>query len=713
MAALLNLGAGPLRTALLYLVDVVVTVAGISLLAVVLPGLHVADFQSGAAAVILIGLLNALVRPLIIRFTLVLNLLTLGLPGLLLNGLLVLLAGAVVPGFQIADFGTALLLSFVLAVCTAVATAIVLHGPSREAHDYAAIRRFARQPRQVDPTAPPGLILIEIDGLAEPILRRAIAAGWMPTLKRWLDEGSHRLVAWETSLPAQTSSMQAGILHGAHFAIPAFRFYDKRLRRLLVSNRARDAGLILQPNETGDGILKDRGFSMNNWAHGDAEQVVLNFTTVGDKRRGVIPQAGNLYGYFAQANTIQLALLSMLIEVGVELWEGWRQRLANVQPRVPRRFPYPFVRAATTVLLPRLSEYLLIQKMFEGVSAAYTTLVSYDEVAHHAGIERPDSLRILRQIDRQIRHIADAAAYADRRYEIVVLSDHGQSQGATFRQRFGYRLADLVDSLVAERQQTTQTTDTADEGLANLNLALTELMMEGSWRSRLLQRLLGGQVHGGEVRLGERETHPSDLGNVVVCPSGNLAHIYFIDTAERLTVEALLRLHPRLVEGLRAHPGIAFVLALSQQHGPIVLGRNGVHYLANGEVDGDDPLRPFGPNAARYLAELASYPNCGDLVVNSLYDPQTGEVAAFEELVGSHGGLGGTQNQPFLLYPAWLDGEDGPPELHGASAVYHLLKRWQARLQTTAGLPSPSPGSPVPPEPRPSSAAADRPPAGA
>jgi uncharacterized membrane protein YvlD (DUF360 family) len=684
---MLNLGPRPLRTALLLLVQLLVAVAVLSLLARVVPGLQIADVQSGAAAVILIGLLNALVRPAIIRLTLVLNLLTLGLPGLLLNGLLVFLAGLTVPGFRTADFWTALLLSFVLALCTAAATAIVLHGPSREAHDYAAIRRFARRPRHSEPAAPPGLILIEIDGLAEPILRRAIEAGRMPTLKRWLDEGSHRLVAWETSLPAQTSSMQAGILHGGHFAIPAFRFYDKKLGRLLVSNRARDAALILTPNDRGDGILRDRGFSMNNWAHGDAEQVVLTFTTVGDKTRGVIPQAGNLYGYFAQAYTIQLTLLSMLIEIGVELWEGWRQQLKNVQPRVRRGFPYPLIRAATTVLLPRLSVYLLIQKMFEGVSTAYTTLVSYDEVAHHAGIERPDSLRILEQIDRQIRQVAEAAAFVDRRYAIVVLSDHGQSQGATFRQRYGYRLADLVDSLIAEQQRTTHAGDTPDEGLANLNLALTELLNEGSWRSRVLQRVLRGQVHDGEARLGERETRPSELGGVIVCPSGNLAHIYFTDTPQRLTFEALLTRHPRLIEALRTHPGIGFLVLHSEQHGPIALGKNGAHYLTTGEVDGEDPLALFGPNAGRALAELASYPNCGDLVVNSLYDPATGEVAAFEELVGSHGGLGGTQNQPFLLYPAWLDGDEALPDLHGAPAVYQLIKRWQARLQQVAPPP--------------------------
>ncbi|MFN8533444.1 MAG: phage holin family protein [Dehalococcoidia bacterium] len=677
---MLNLGAGPLRTALLHLVTLVVTLAVIVPLTAIMPGLDVVDVESGAIAVVLIGLLNAIVRPWIIRVSLVLNLLTLGIPSLLLNALLVLLVGWVVPGFVVMDFWTAFILSFVLAVCTSAAAAIVLHGPSREAHDYAAIRRFARQSGPADPNAPPGLILIEIDGLAEPILRRAIADGRMPTLKRWLDDGSHRLIPWETSLPAQTSSMQAGILHGSHRDIPAFRFYDRGLGRLLVSNRSRDAGLILKPNDTGEGILQGKGFSMNNWAHGDAEQVVLNFTTVGDQTRGVIPQAENLYGYFAQANSIQLALLSMIIEVGVEIWEGWRQRIANVTPRVHRGFPYPLVRAATTVLLPRLSEFLLIQKMFEGVSAGYTTLVSYDEVAHHAGIERPDSLRILHQIDAQIRHVSDAAKFAERRYEVIILSDHGQSQGATFRQRYGRTLADLIDSLVAEEERTVQSDDTTDEGMANLNLALTELMMEESWRSRMLHRLLGSQVQNGEARVGERAESAEPAANIVVCPSGNLALIYFTDSTERLTFETLLVRHPRLIDGLRSHPGVAFIMLLSSEHGPIVLGKAGAHYLTGGEIDGEDPLAPFGPNAARYLAELAGYSNCGDIVINSQYDPLTGEVAAFEELVGSHGGLGGPQNHPFLLYPAWLDGDDGPPAVHGASEVYQLLKRWQARL---------------------------------
>jgi hypothetical protein len=60
----------------------------------------------------------------------------------------------------------------------------------------------------------------------------------------------------------------------------------------------------------------------------------------------------------------------------------------------------------------------------------------------------------------------------------------------------------------------------------------------------------------------------------------------------------------------------------------------------------------------------------GDIVVNSLYEPNVGQVAAFEELIGCHGGAGGLQTSPFLLYPAeW--GET--PPIVGAEQLHRFL----------------------------------------
>ena len=56
-------------------------------------------------------------------------------------------------------------------------------------------------------------------------------------------------------------------------------------------------------------------------------------------------------------------------------------------------------------------------------------------------------------------------------------------------------------------------------------------------------------------------------------------------------------------------------------------------------------------------------------------DPVTGEVTGFEELIGSHGGLGGWQTEPFILVPDGLPPPDAP--LVGAPALYHQLVAWQ------------------------------------
>ena len=110
----------------------------------------------------------------------------------------------------------------------------------------------------------------------------------------------------------------------------------------------------------------------------------------------------------------------------------------------------------------------------------------------------------------------------------------------------------------------------------------------------------------------------------------------------------------------------------------MVLGPNGTHYLADDLVEGEDPLEPFGPNAALHLRRVDTFPHCADLAINSTFWPDTGEVAAFEELVGSHGGMGGTQSHPFVLHPQVLAAPAEP--VVGAEQLHLLLRSWLASL---------------------------------
>jgi hypothetical protein len=126
---------------------------------------------------------------------------------------------------------------------------------------------------------------------------------------------------------------------------------------------------------------------------------------------------------------------------------------------------------------------------------------------------------------------------------------------------------------------------------------------------------------------------------VVVLASGNLGIISFPQWKERTTLEQLDAAFPRLVPGLVDHPGISLALMHSEERGPLAIGKMGIHFLRDGTIDGEDPLVQFGPNAARHLRREAEFANVPDILVISTVDPLTGEVPAFEELVGNHGGL--------------------------------------------------------------------------
>jgi hypothetical protein len=295
-------------------------------------------------------------------------------------------------------------------------------------------------------------------------------------------------------------------------------------------------------------------------------------------------------------------------------------------------------------------------------------------------------------VDRVIASLERAAAAAARDYRFIVLSDHGQSQGATFRDRYGSTLEELLRGLMGGEARVTAATGRT-EAFGPVNALLTELIQRPGVAGRVSGRALRSGTADGAVQLERMVTGRSGVGvtpaaapqegpAMVVCASGNLAHVYVTDEPGRMTAEQLAARYPDLLPGLAAHPGIGFVMVRSETRGTLVLGPAGIRHLADDRIDGEDPLGPFGPAAADHLRRLDTFPDVGDLVVNSVYDPDLGEVAAFEELVGSHGGLGGPQNRPFLLHPSELAADAGP--FVGAPAVHRQLRRWVERLGIAA-----------------------------
>jgi uncharacterized membrane protein YvlD (DUF360 family) len=658
----------------------------------VVPGFSITSEGAALLGLVILSVFNAIVRPVLVRLTLPVSILTAGLFTLLIDGFIVYFVHDWVEGWYVASIWAGIVVSFILAVGQMFIANTIIGDDDRDVYFYQMVQRYARKDRkQRTEFDSPGLILLEIDGLSEPILRRALTYGLMPHLKSLLDSGEYKLTAWDSGLPSQTSAMQAGILHGSHFNIPAFRFYDKREGKLYVSNRPADASAMLRALDNGQGLLDREGFSLNNWATGNADEVMLTFAS-GAGGLKMLGPSNNLYQFFANFNNVQQVIAGLV----ADLWREWRearhQRVRDIQPRIERKYPYPLVRAATTVLFPFLSVYLLLGKMFEGVGTVYTTFLSYDEVAHHSGIDRPDAMKQLTKLDQQVRQVMNARPFVHRQYEVIILSDHGQTMGATFRQRYGFTLGEFVNRLLGSQSAITEQLG-GDEAIANINLLTSQLASSDRWAAKRLRDVVRGRTdEQGMVELFDEHeealTHGATDGDpraqTVVVASGNLGLIYFTHWQERLTAEQIAAEFPGFLIALASHPGIGFIVVRSEQDGLIAVGREGVYDLERDTFEGQNPLSNFGPNAALHLRDLDTYPCMPDVLINSFFDPVKDEGAAFEELVGFHGGLGGEQTMPFLMYPAHLQDGELPPII-GAPEVYQVIRRWQEGLRGKSG----------------------------
>jgi hypothetical protein len=472
-------------------------------------------------------------------------------------------------------------------------------------------------------------------------------------MARWLADGSHSFAEWETDLSSQTGASQAGILIGSNDDIPAFRWVEKESAKLIACSGPPDCAEIERRHDSGNGLLADGGASRGNLLSGCADHVILTCSRI-DAEKHANP---GYRAFFANGFNVVRVLVLFGWEVILELSAAGRAKRRDVQPRGHRGGIYPLLRAALCVVVRDLIVYGVLTDMMKGRPAIYATFSSYDEVAHHSGLERADTLEALRKLDQQFGRIERARTYAARPYEIVVLSDHGQTQGATFKQRNGYGLDELVERSLASGRVTGIAG--GDEQSATVGNAAAEAT-------------------------GQKQKRPKNdvsAREVVVLGSGNLGLVYLMEERRRLTLEEIEARHPRLLSSLRNHPHVGWLLVRSERDGPVALGAEGTCYLADGRVDGVDPLANFSPNAPKHLLRTDGFEHVADIMVGSFYDPDLDEGCAFEELISFHGGIGGAQTRPFLLYPDHLPLPDEP--LVGAAAVHDVLLNWRRLLNGT------------------------------
>jgi hypothetical protein len=595
----------------------------------------------------------------------------------------------------------ALVASFMYAFVNTILTSI-LSISDDDSYFAILIQQLAARGPDVVRTDQPGLVVVQIDGLAHPILARQVRAGRVPHLSSWMRSGRYRLSSWEALLPPTTPASQAGILHGNNDGIPAFRWYEKEDGRILVANHPEDAAVVATRISNGEGLLSNDGASVGNLFSGDAARSYITMATIKDKGQG-LGRSQTFFSFFASPYNYLHTIVLTVAEIVKEFVQARRQARAGIVPTMHRGMPYPVARAATNVALRHLATSLVIEEMYRGTPVIYVDYTDYDEIAHHSGPERSETLDALDGVDRAIATLEKASSAAPRPYRFVSVSDHGQSLGATFLQRYGKTLADVIHDLMGSGATVEEATARVEEW-GQTNAMLSEMTQVKGVTGGIARTALRSQTEDGVVELGPAagaaapgapgggSEAPAERPDLIAIASGNFGLVYFPRMPGRVTLEQHGSSRPR-----GGAPPLGSGPCSCARRSTERWCRAGRHPLPRSawRASARRPIRRPIPEAFVRLDGIAFSP---DISVISLYDPEFEEVAAFEELIGSHGGLGGAQTQALLLHPSDWDLDE---ELVGAPAVYRQIRAGRSAIRLRFGrdgtaepLPMPEAASP-------------------
>jgi uncharacterized membrane protein YvlD (DUF360 family) len=668
--------------AVLWVVDAIT----LGLTAWILPGMSFEDTAEmprwlvPISAAFLLSVVNLLIRPLILMLARPLGWIMVFVIGFFVNAIALSITAWLLPGFNLDGLFSAVIAGLVFAAINTILTSILHVNDEGSYYQNAIERQAAKQPFEGAAEPGLGLVMMEIDGLSYHHVKKAIEDGTMPTLQRMIEEEGYVLSQVDCGIPSQTSACQAGIMFGDNYDIPAFRWYDKDQQRLIVSST--DAPELNARYAKGNGLMRG-GSSIDNMLNGDAEKSLLTIADiktsdpVQQKRR-----AEDIYLLMLNPDFFMRTIVLYIGMVFLELWQGWQQRRHDVQPRLNRLAHfYPFIRAGTSVFVREIAANLTMLDIVRGAPSIYVTWPGYDEVAHHSGPWTEDAFGELKRYDRVIERVRTAVKErAPRAYELIILSDHGQSFGATFKQRYGLSIKEFIEQHLPEGTTVAQSMG-GDTGVGSLTAMGAEL-------GNLQSQGVGGTVGKSVAKQGQKviekgtaaraEEPAAEPASVTAYGSGNLAQVYFNLYPRKITLSELNAAYPDMVDAVVQHPGIGFVCGYEDDGTPVALGKGGRRNLHTGEVMGEDPLKLYAPEQGYGAASLEKrawqvrrvmdFPHAGDLmVISTVY--ADGTVAALEELIGNHGGLGGEQTDAFIFHPPEVE----VPDTRNSTDVFHIL----------------------------------------
>jgi hypothetical protein len=504
-----------------------------------------------------------------------------------------------------------------------------------------ALDRLVRRLRLGPPPSPGRrrLLIVQIDGLSRAVLEEAMARGRAPFLARLVGRRGYLMTPMCAGLPTSTPAFQMAAMYGVRPDIPGFHYHDKRRKSDVYFPRGGDAAHVERTQAAGRPGIVSGGGTYGCVFTGGAASNLLTFARI--KR----PTGAGLVRAASKLVVIAWVLLKGTIVSTVEVVRALLRMIADPVSAASGNWKWLAIKIGISVWLRELFTLAVAHDIYVGVPTIYINYLDYDVAGHAWGPRHPRALQALRRVDASINRLWRVLRRVpEHRYDLYVLSDHGQAETLPYLRVAGGRPIErsLFDDFFSP--------DLANAGSASeprrVGLVQGFTALRAQRAPGFFQRFVNYLEQDFPWVLGGTRSVREHDGIRVIAAGPN-AFVYFLETEEPLLLERIEARYPGLASRISASPGIGIVLARSAA-GPLCFWR-GARYGLDTLAAGPFAKRPDLERVVEGIRDLMAMPSAGDLVIYGIDAPQ-GNVSFVAE-VGAHAGPSLDEMETFLIHP--------------------------------------------------------------
>jgi Type I phosphodiesterase / nucleotide pyrophosphatase len=531
------------------------------------------------------------------------------------------------------------------------------------------VDRFVRRARRGRAPNPSHrhLLIVQIDGLSRGVLEQALAERRMPFLSRVIERGGWRIWPMFVGLPSSTPAFQLAAMYGVRPDIPGFHYHDKRRREDIYFPRAGDAARVEQEQAAGRRGILAGGSSYGCVFTGGAAQSLFTFALM--KR----PTGSGLLAALSAVLVLAWVAIKSTVITVVELARAVLRLLADPVSEWRHGWKWLVIKIGVSVWVRELFTLAVARDVYAGVSTIYVNYLDYDVFSHAYGPRHRRAMRALRRIDDSLKQIWRVCRRVpEYRYDLYVLSDHGQAHTTPFGEiARGRRFERVILEDFLTPAQARPVGPERPAGRHHLASGIKAFRMGRA--PGFFQRFFNYIEDGFPWVLGElKEARERD--NVRVICAGPNAFVYFVDDDAPLPIERIEKRWPGLAEELSRYSGVGYVFARGGD-GPVCFWRGKRYRLGDAEP-GPFAGRPDAALVVSSVRDLMAMPSAADLVIYGI-DSASGHVSYIAE-TGAHAGPSPEELHTFVIAPP---GSDLPNPLNHPIQLYPYFARYVEAAQ--------------------------------